>query len=465
MKKFVLILVVSVFLVLPFKVEAAEVQMGFETSFVSDSEGSVLPIIMPSYTNAGKIDGHIIVDDYNNFIVKFGLNNRVVYMKKDVLPVELQHEWTNSGFAINKINPDTNEVIWHIDYSSNEFLNIRKFLYSYSDNKIDGYIFWMSANTSNLDIDNVDYILKYDLDGKLIWKKKYRNSDYTRYSKGASGDLIKYSIYRGEHGILYIDVTNTTQNKNIFNENFYNQSEANLVANGEDTIVFLSSEGTNAKYTKFFRFNKSGEKIVEKEILPTVHFTSSITYKNILNNYDGIFIGAYDSNFNNYVMRIDYNGNLMWENVIFYTPTMITESYDENDSFNGYVVTGNQDNRIYITKFIYQKQIIESKNNDVEVSEDAYPGTTFTLSPKEKPGYYVKRIIVRDKLGTEIEVSDDYTFIMPNTDVTIEVVYEKRETETIINPDTASTISIVLVIAAIILVGTVAVRSHNYLEK
>ena len=87
------------------------------------------------------------------------------------------------------------------------------------------------------------------------------------------------------------------------------------------------------------------------------------------------------------------------------------------------------------------------------------------MASKEKAGYYAKRIIVRDSSGKEIEGSSDNTFVMPNDDVTIEVVYEKRETETIINPDTASTISIVLLIAAIILVGTVAVRSRNYLER
>ena len=87
------------------------------------------------------------------------------------------------------------------------------------------------------------------------------------------------------------------------------------------------------------------------------------------------------------------------------------------------------------------------------------------MASKEKAGYYTKRIIVRDSSGKEIDVSSDNTFVMPNDDVTIEVVYEKRETETVINPDTASTISIVLVIAAIILVGTVAVRSRNYLER
>lgn len=107
----------------------------------------------------------------------------------------------------------------------------------------------------------------------------------------------------------------------------------------------------------------------------------------------------------------------------------------------------------------------ESRKDDVEVVGDSYPGKTVTLVPKEKAGYYVKRIIVRDSFGKEIEVSSDNTFVVSNDDVTIEVVYEKGETETIINPNTASTISIVLVIAAIIIVGTVAVRSRNYLER
>ena len=162
--------------------------------------------------------------------------------------------------------------------------------------------------------------------------------------------------------------------------------------------------------------------------------------------------------------KFDYDGNLIWEKQLSYTPTHITESYDEVGEFDGYIVVGidYDNNKGYITKFIYPKRVIESNSDDVEVVTGSYPGRNVTLTPKERAGYYVKRIIVRDSFGKEIDVSSDNTFVMPDDDVTIEVVYEKRETETIINPDTASTISIVLVIMSILVLGTIITKKTKY---
>lgn len=54
---------------------------------------------------------------------------------------------------------------------------------------------------------------------------------------------------------------------------------------------------------------------------------------------------------------------------------------------------------------------------------------------------------------------------MPDDDINIEVVYEKRVENIIINPDTASTLSIVLIIISIIIIGSVIVRNRKYLER
>ena len=93
-----------------------------------------------------------------------------------------------------------------------------------------------------------------------------------------------------------------------------------------------------------------------------------------------------------------------------------------------------------------------------KLQRGAYPGNTVTLKPKEKAGQFVKRVIVRDRSGKEIEVSNNNTFVMPDDDVSIEVIYEKRETEPAINPDTASTISVILVLVSIVVFGTVLIR-------
>ena len=167
---------------------------------------------------------------------------------------------------------------------------------------------------------------------------------------------------------------------------------------------------------------------------------------------------------NMYVVKVDNDFNEVSSFDLSYTVNRIIESRNSNGDFNGYVMIGSNGSKLLLTSFTYPKRVIESKNSDVEVIEGAYPGNTVTLKPKEKAGYFVKRVIVRDSSGKKIEVSNN-TFVMPDDDVSIEVIYEKRETEPVINPDTASTISVVLILVASIVVGSVAVKSRNYLER
>ena len=138
-------------------------------------------------------------------------------------------------------------------------------------------------------------------------------------------------------------------------------------------------------------------------------------------------------------------------------------SYDDSGEFNGYIVTGYDEGnkKEYITKFTYPKKLIESKNSDVEVISDVYPGKTVTVKAKEKTGYVVKRIVVKDSSGEEIEVSDDGTFVMPDADVSIEVIYEKRIENILTNPKTSSALCVALAIISISLLGTFIVKNKK----
>ena len=66
-----------------------------------------------------------------------------------------------------------------------------------------------------------------------------------------------------------------------------------------------------------------------------------------------------------------------------------------------------------------------------------------------------------DDSGEEIEVSDDGTFVMPDDDVSIEVIYEKRIENILTNPKTSSALCVALAIISISLLGTFIVKNKK----
>ncbi len=76
------------------------------------------------------------------------------------------------------------------------------------------------------------------------------------------------------------------------------------------------------------------------------------------------------------------------------------------------------------------------------------------VTPKE--GYVLKRIVVMDESGKEIEVTADGTFIMPEGKVTVTAIYNK-----ITNPETVSACHIVLGIILLISIGTLIVNKQK----
>ena len=322
----------------------------------------------------------------------------------------------------------------------------------------------VTTDSTDLDIAPGNYIMKYDLDGKLLWIKSLSVNGYSsvQYLKNKSGDWIEFSTYHGEHGIIELHILNKTTHNSILSKYYSMSNESNLISNGEYVTFILYDNDSFS--TKLFGYDSDGQVVFEKQLELIIKSRKLINSKTIDGKKDG-FISINYSDSTSTITKFDYDGNLIWNKELAYESTMLTENYDEYGNFNGYIVVGYDrvNKKGYITKFTYPKKVIESKNNDVEVLDYTYPGKVVTLKPKEKAGYFVKRVIVRDSSGKEIEVSSDNTFVMPDDDVSIEVVYEKRET--IINPDTASTISVVLILVASIVVGSVAVKSRNYLER
>ena len=464
MKRFFLTLMVSAFLLLPFSVMAVDLEKSFETSFEFDGYGLT---VVNSYDDNGIVDGYIVYDVYDKFCSKYDLNDRLVWKKTDLTMNDFKVVSDNNDLVIKKINTKDNSIIWQKKFGGNGNEWVCDVFYDYdTKDNVTGYLIIVTTDSTDLDIAPGNYIMKYDLDGKLLWIKSLSVNGYSsvQYLKNKSGDWIEFSTYHGEHGIIELHILNKTTHNSILSKYYSMSNESNLISNGEYVTFILYDNDSSS--TKLFGYDSDGQVVFEKQLELIIKSRKLINSKTIDGKKDG-FISINYSDSTSTITKFDYDGNLIWNKELAYESTMLTENYDEYGNFNGYIVVGYDrvNKKGYITKFTYPKKVIESKNNDVEVLDYTYPGKVVTLKPKEKAGYFVKRVIVRDSSGKEIEVSNNNTFVMPDDDVSIEVIYEKRETEPVINPDTASTISVVLILVASIVVGSVAVKSRNYLER
>ena len=462
MKRFFLTLMVSAFLLLPFSVRAVDLEKSFETSFEFDGYGLT---VVNSYDDNGIVDGYIVYSEDRKIYRKYDLNNKNIWDKSNITVKDLDVTInSNDNLLIKKINPDTNEVLWQKKVNG----YIYRYFYSYNDSgTVDGYLMHFAANSKYSFLIPGNYIIKYDLNGNVLWSKNYDNGFY-RFLNVANQSVEFYAKY-GNHGSCYVCANDILSGTEINCESIGTRNSTNMLVHDNELIVVVVGGlfYTSDVKSKMLKFDIAGIKTFERNL--DFDFFPSAVINNKLSDGTpvGILMGLYFDDFGYAFTSYDYDGNLIWKKELSYEPSFIAESYDETGEFNGYIVTGYDrvNKKGYITKFTYPKKVIESKNNDVEVLDYTYPGKVVTLKPKEKEGYIVKRVIVRDSSGKEIEVSSDNTFVMPDDDVSIEVIYEKRETEPAINPDTASTISVVLVLVASIVVGSVAVKSRNYLER
>ena len=465
MKRFFLTLMVSAFLLLPFSVKAVELEKSFEVSFEFDGNGLM---VVNSYDDNGIVDGYIVYGGYDKFYSKYDLNDRLVWKKTDLTMNDFKVVSDNNDLVIKKINTKDNSIIWQEKFGGNGNERVGDVFYDYdTKDNVTGYLIIVTTDSTDLDVDPGHYIMKYDLDGKLLWIKKDIYED--NYVKDSNGDWLKYN-FLGSHGWFDYAVYNITRNLsgNTISAGKY-WLPVLLINRNTSSNLILIYNNYDKGILEFGKYTLLGDKISTKEfdISNSIWFPTASNSKSIYGEYDGLILCSTSNNSENAILKFDYDGNLIWKKELSYEPSFIAESYDETGEFNGYIVTGYDkvNKKGYITKFTYPKKVIESKNSDVEVISDAYPGKTVTVKAKEKTGYVVKRIIVKDSSGKEIEVSNDGTFIMPDDDVSIEVVYEKKVESIIINPDTASTLSIVLIIISIVIIGSVIVGNRKYLER
>ncbi len=231
-------------------------------------------------------------------------------------------------------------------------------------------------------------------------------------------------------------------------------------------------------------------------------YISAISSKQVDGNYDGYItlgrssssdlVGDNNTEYVSIINKYDLDGNLVWTqkylvNKSTYNSYLnINESYDINGNFNGFVVTGSsrvcpvkntssgEKNTEYsvrkltidpcttyavVNKYTYKDYNVKKEETDkgtVEVNtSNAYPGDIIKIKVTPKTGYMVSKIIVKDSLGREIEVDGD-SFVMPEGDVTVSVVYER-----ITNPVTSAVLDIIIFISIIVGLSTILINGKK----
>lgn len=231
-------------------------------------------------------------------------------------------------------------------------------------------------------------------------------------------------------------------------------------------------------------------------------YISAISSKQVDGNYDG-YIAVGTSNSSDLIdsseikeiaiiNKYDLDGNLVWEkkysvkDSIYNSYLNINENYDINGNFNGFAVVGGSDvcpventssndesakysvkklvgssctTYVVVNKYTYKDYNVKKEETDkgtVEVNtSNAYPGDIIKVKVTPKTGYMVSKIVVKDSLGREIEVDGD-SFVMPEGDVTVSVIYAR-----ITNPVTSAVLDIIIFISIIVGLSTILINGKK----
>ena len=469
-KSLIFILILS--LILPINCLSLNLEKNFESDITSDlmnvASSDALDSV-PLYNDSGKQIGVSFYgfseknEEYFQEIYNVFYDNKITHIS-----FSTGKNWLIDASTISKDdNPDVkgeSDVMFTLyDTAHNP---VKTFLYGgngvddayyYEDyglaffscdenNNLDGYIF--TIYTESTDIVGVvpGYVMvKIDLDGNIVWQKnrllanKSFSADGKMYFRENRQILTRYEWYRDKPvGEVW----------------------------SVDTGIYLDD------YKCIVSYNKAGV-------------------------VDGVVALSYGNADKNVVMiKYDLDGNFVWQDK--YNPTeyggvlsISAEMVDSDGDFNGYLVLARQNNcpapymrreeneefskssptikklankndacfNYKFFRYTYPSyEIVKDKTDegDITVGDNAYPGEVVKIKVTPKEGYVLKRIVVKDENGKEIEVSKDGTFVMPEGKVTVTAIYSR-----ITNPETVSACYVVLGIILLISIGTLVVQKKE----
>lgn len=480
MKKY-LLLFVSFFFLFPLDAGAVDMKKTYEEAKLACIDD--IYTVLPSYDDTGEIDGSLFLYDENgqSVLLKRDLNNKDIYKKNasELESTDIKATIGSSGLVVTRYDNDNN-VLFEKEYGgTSQDFGINTFN-SFDDKGIhDGYILLFSSRSTDFDAQAGRIMMKINLNGNVTWQKKVndypvKNDTFSLFlfadGYTASFNFDAAKIWKYSAGVMWERNTNLDGSFSIA----FSYTKDVVV----DGILLVGYKIDNEKQIgTIIKYDLNGKEIFRSSYEGSLGsiYTSVISSKNVDGIYDGYVVSASLSNGKNAIIKYDYSGKIVWKD-IFANGTGINfniiENYDSNKKFNGYLLYSNAVESgfsenvkdtckdLSLVKYTYESYLVEKEatdEGDIVVSNDkAYPGDIVKVSVTPKEGYTLKRIVVMDENGNEIEVRDDGTFIMPEGKVTVVALYNR-----ISNPDTTSACYIVLGIILIISVGTLIVSKKK----
>lgn len=514
MKRFFWIFVFVVAFLVPFKVDAADLKLTYDNDFkkcILDN-----PLILPSYDDKGNISGHLLFykDSANEIrksssvsvgMFKLGLNNKLVYDKgadelfTNDIDVTRKSDDSKSKIVYNGTYDilitgydDNDEVLFETKYGGSGDEDYLKVLNSFNDaGEHDGYLIFLTSDSTDLNVDPGYILIKINLKGDIVWEKninEYYHIDGLIYTTNKKVDSIFKFDDNGTISRVKTDGEDIWQKDtgiNIFNIN-YSYNASGVI----DGIVVVGMndkrKGVIAKY------DLSGNEIFRHSYSSTNEsaYTDVISSMYVDGKYDGYIVTGATADNNTLIIKYDYSGKIVWTDeysdseILFFS---IIRNYDNVGRPNGYLLYQKNINdkkrlisfdnsfsnykvkrlmikekkkQYKVAKYTYENYPVkkdEIDEGEITVSNDnAYPGEIVKVSVVAKEGYVLKRIVVLDENGKEIEVSKNGTFVMPEGKVTVTAIYNR-----ISNPETVSACYAVLGIILLISIGTLIVQKKK----
>lgn len=261
--------------------------------------------------------------------------------------------------------------------------------------------------------------------------------------------------------------------------------------------VGVIADSNGIQHGVIVKYDLNGNEIFRHKYDKSSTYYSTISSKYVNDKYDG-YIVAGVSDEGTFILKYDYDGNIVYKDIYskdkYYNFKTILNNYDYTGKQNGYILISNYfrnefdfimppyfaleskkattkklsnvkrmvssaTTQLTIVKYTYPVYDIIKDNTDegeIAVGDNAYPGEVVRISVTPKEGYSLKRIVVIDESGKEIEVSSDGTFVMPEGKVIVTAIYNR-----ISNPETVSACYVVLGIILFISIGTLIVSKKR----
>ncbi len=484
--KILSILIIMSVCILPLPVGAIDIKLS--TTNNTEILGKI-ESIYPSYNNKGQPDGYLFFSNGNSELIKHDLGeNEVYYIKNgdattgiDVDVINGNSKYEVKGYTdllITAVDSTTGKTIFERQYGGSENEFVDRAFKSYDDSgKHDGYYISLWTSSTDTSTGFGDVLIKYDLKGNLVFEKNitnFHNDLYTYEFDGEPWSGLTYIkngkydstfSYDEDDSIIY----RYNDDEDLFEiETDYVVNKMNLsyTATGEvDGIVVI---GTDYEKEYFAKYDLSGKEVFKKTVSGYEQFT--IKSSHLPNGtYDGYIASALDTEtFGSAILKYDLQGNLMMDTVYDEDETYFVNyslsSYDENGNENGIILISRGADGIAQLNFVYNVyEVAKDTTEEGEIAVNtasAIPGEVVSVSVTPKEGYVLKRIVVMDESGKEIEVTDDGTFIMPEGKVTVTAIYKK-----ITNPETVSACYVVLGIILLISIGTLIVNKQKAVKN